>query len=235
MFKSHWLKNIEDIEPHEVLLDTLAKKREEDGGVSEKKIEVPLLRRILQGFFIFCFLIIFGLFVKTFQFQIIEGEDFLAQAEQNRFIFYKTQAGRGVIYDKNMNQLVLNEISFDLVFQNSSFSKDENERKRILKEISEATGISKEDLKSKIDAEEEVIVENLSHESLVILETKIEELLGFEIKQSFVRRYLDGEDFSHIIGYTSKIKSEEIKADPDAYSIVDYVVGAGWKAITKMF
>jgi penicillin-binding protein 2 len=223
MFKSRWLKNIEDIEPHEVLLDSLAKRREEEGGVSEKKIEVPLLRRILQGFFIFCFLIISGLFIKTFQFQVIRGQEFLDQAEQNRFIFYKTQAGRGVIYDKNMNQLVSNEISFDLIFQKNYFPEEENEKERVLKEISEAIKISEDELKSKIEAGEEMIVENLDHETLVILETKIENLPGFEIKQSFVRNYADGADFSHIIGYTSKIKQEEIRANPDIYSITDYV------------
>jgi len=30
-----------DIEPHEVLLDSLAKKREAELGLSEKKLEVP--------------------------------------------------------------------------------------------------------------------------------------------------------------------------------------------------
>ncbi len=46
----------EDIEPHEVLLDSLAKKREAEFGLSEKKFEVPLAKKILQSFFIFSLL-----------------------------------------------------------------------------------------------------------------------------------------------------------------------------------
>jgi len=38
----------EDIEPQEVLLDSLAKKREMEDGFSEKKLEVPLLKKILH-------------------------------------------------------------------------------------------------------------------------------------------------------------------------------------------
>ena len=42
-----------DVEPHEILMDKLAKKKEEELGISEKKFEVPLLKKVLQGFFIF--------------------------------------------------------------------------------------------------------------------------------------------------------------------------------------
>lgn len=50
----------EDIEPQEVLLDKLAQKREVDLGISEKKFEVPLLKKILEGlFFFFCYIISF--------------------------------------------------------------------------------------------------------------------------------------------------------------------------------
>jgi hypothetical protein len=64
----------EDIEPHEILLDSLAKKKEEEWGISGKKIEVPLYRKILQGFFVFCFLLILVLFARTFQLQVLQGK-----------------------------------------------------------------------------------------------------------------------------------------------------------------
>ena len=54
----------EDIEPHEILLDSLARKKEKEFGLSEKKFEIPLLRKIIQGFFLFCFLLICFLFFK---------------------------------------------------------------------------------------------------------------------------------------------------------------------------
>jgi len=105
----------EDIEPHEILLDSLAEKEEKQLGLSEKKFEVPLLKKIIQGLFIFCFLVISLLLFKTFQLQVIEGKNFNQLAEKNKFIIHQIQAERGVIYDKNMEQLVFNKSTFDLV------------------------------------------------------------------------------------------------------------------------
>ena len=76
----------EDIEPHEILLDSLVQRKEKETGSSERKLEVPLLKKILQGFFLCCFLIIFLLFAKTFQFQVVEGKKYAEMAaEQYQF------------------------------------------------------------------------------------------------------------------------------------------------------
>jgi len=213
-----------DIEPHEVLLDSLAKKREAELGLSEKKLEVPLLKKILQGLLIFSFILILILFGKTIQLQVVEGKNLSALSEKNKFIIHQIQAERGVIYDKNLNQLVFNWPSFDLVCQNTDWeNKKEEEKDKILKEISEITKKNFEELKQKIEKGEDLIVENLDHQTLIILETKIGELPGFRIEQNPIRYYPDGETISHLIGYTGKIKSEELKAAPEFYTISDYI------------
>jgi len=213
-----------DIEPHEVLLDSLAKKREAELGLSEKKLEVPLLKKILQGLLIFSFILILILFGKTIQLQVVEGKNLSALSEKNKFIIHQIQAERGVIYDKNLNQLVFNWPSFDLVCQNTDWeNKNEEEKDKILKEISEITKKNFEELKQKIEEGEDLIVENLDHQTLIILETKIGELPGFRIEQNPIRYYPDGRTISHLIGYTGKIKSEELKAAPEFYTISDYI------------
>jgi len=213
-----------DIEPHEVLLDSLAKKREAELGLSEKKLEVPLLKKILQGLLIFSFILILILFGKTIQLQVVEGKNLSVLSEKNKFIIHQIQAERGVIYDKNLNQLVFNWPSFDLVCQNTDWeNKNEEEKDKILKEISEITKKNFEELKQKIEEGEDLIVENLDHQTLIILETKIGELPGFRIEQNPIRYYPDGRTISHLIGYTGKIKSEELKAAPEFYTISDYI------------
>ena len=130
----------EDIEPHEILLDKLAQRKEEELGISEKKFEVPLLKKILEGFLVFAFCLILILFAKTFQLQTIEAKNLSALAEENKFIFYRIQAARGVIYDRNLNQLVSNFSSFDLVCLKSDLPIKDSERDKVLKEISQITG-----------------------------------------------------------------------------------------------
>lgn len=216
----------EDIEPHEVLLDSLAKKRERELGISEKKLEVPLMKKILQGFFVFCILLILGLFLKTIQFQIFEKEKYLALAENNKFIINKIRAERGVIYDKNLKQLVFNKSSFDLICEKINLPEDETEKEKVINELSLLLKKEPQSIKDKIK-KEETISENISQEDLVLLETKIEEFPGFKIVNNSIREYDNGPVFSHVLGYTGKIGSEELKNNPEFYSINDYIGVSG--------
>ena len=218
-----------EIEPHEVLLDKLAKKKEEELGISQKKFETPLFKRVFQGFFYFSILLLFLLFLRTFQFQVIEGKELSILAFENRYIFHKIQAQRGVIYDRNLKQLVFNRPSFDFVCEKNNLPQEGYERKRVLNEVSQILKIKPESLEKIIReaAESEnftfPVFQNLDNMTLLILETRIGELPGFEISENSIREYKEGETFSHLIGYMGKIKTEELRGESEFYSIFDYV------------
>jgi len=201
------LRHREEIEPHEILLDSLAQKKEKESGVSEKKFEVPLQKKVLMALFIFAIFSNLIFFAKTFQFQIIEGKELKALSEENKFKLYQIQAERGVIYDRNFNQLVSNLPGFDLVCEIEKLPQLDSEKLNVLKEVSLVLQKNFEDLKTEIEKSKTptiTISENLSHEKLIILETKIKELPGFQIKNNTVRDYRDGPLFSHLIGYKRK-------------------------------
>lgn len=216
----------EDIEPQEVLLDSLAQKKEEELGISEKKFEVPLSQRTLQGFLVISLILIFTLFGKNFQLQVNEHKNLSALAEGNKFKIYQIRAERGVVYDRAGNQLVWNIPSFDLVLDIRDLPKDEDEKLKVLKEVSGIIKKSLEELKIKIEKSENsqvLISENLSHQALIILETKIDELPGFKIERNWIKDYKKGESFAHLIGYTGKITAIELKENPENYSMFDWV------------
>ncbi|MCJ7786954.1 penicillin-binding protein 2, partial [Patescibacteria group bacterium] len=231
----------EDIEPQEVLLDSLAQKREEDLGISEKKIEVPLSKKVLSTFYIVFLILILILFAKTFQLQLLNGEKLSALAEKNKFIIYSIQATRGVIYDKDGNQLVFNKPSFDLAYtdaQKLRICLQQNSDSSLcpeLKTLEEVSLIIKREigeLKEEIEKSElptVIFSKNLDHQTLILLEAKIasNELPGFQIERNFVRDYKEGPSFAHLIGYIGEINAEELKADPENYSIFDYVGRTG--------
>jgi penicillin-binding protein 2 len=201
-----------EIEPHEVLLDSLAKKREEELGISEKKFEVPISRSLNLIFYLSIFILLV-LLLRSFQFQILEKEYFRKQAESNRYIFHKISAQRGVIYDRNLNQLVFNREVFSLICKKELLPIDIKERERILEKISQILKIDKELIKEKIENEDSpvFIANSLDLSTLIILETKIDEFPGFEIVQTSIRDYPEGEVFSHIIGYLGKVSAQELK------------------------
>jgi len=171
-----------DIEPQEIFLDQLA------------RLEIPLSKKILKGVLLFFIIFLFVLFVKTFQFQVLENKKYSVLADENKFIFHSIKAERGVIYDSQGNQLVFNEPGFDLVLDKNKLPEDESERMRVLKEVEEIT-------KGNYD--------NLDHQTLVLLETKIAQFPGFQIEQNSIRYYKEGSIFAHLIGYTGKESDEE--------------------------
>ncbi|MDO8424546.1 MAG: penicillin-binding transpeptidase domain-containing protein, partial [bacterium] len=220
----------EDIEPNEILLDRLAKRKEEEFGLSEKKFETPLFKRVIEGLFVFSVLVLFLLFAKTFQLQVVKNKDFLAQAEANKFIYYKIRAERGVIYDQNLNQLVFNEPSFDLILEKNKLPSSESERSAVLTEVANILKTNPEELKGKVEGSKDfqaLISENLDNPTMIILETKIKDLPGFKVENNTRRQYIDGEVFSQIMGYNGKITSEELANDSELYSIFYYVGRAG--------
>lgn len=219
----------EDIEPQEVFLDSLARKKEEEMGLSERKLEVPLSRQIIKGFYIFFLLMIFIFFLKTFQLQIIEGETFSSLANDNKTRIIQIPTERGVIYDRFSNILVKNLPSFDLVCDKRDLPQDKEERLQVLKEISEIIKKDFSQLEREI-AESEfnqvLFLENIPHDVLILLETKITKLSGCKIEENTVRDYISASTFSHLIGYMGKINSEELKILP-GYSITDYIGKTG--------
>jgi len=214
-----------EIEPHEIFLDRLAQEREEEFN---QKIEVPIVKRkffVLKIIFLFLFLVLLG---KTFQFQIYENSKFEELARNNRERIYQIQAPRGIIYDRNMKQLVFNKPAYDLVCDKRDLSKNPLER---LEKIETVASIIKEDpetLQARIEEGDFPLVlvsENLAHETLIVLEAKINELFGFQIKENTIREYTD-KNLSHVLGYTGKVTRDDLNNNPN-YFITDYIGRSG--------
>ena len=121
-----------EIELQEILLDSLAQKKEKEIGIFEKRLETPLSRRILLGFWVSFLILLFVLFGKTFQLQVLEGKTLTARSAENEFIIHSIQSERGVIYDQNLKQLVFNKPSFDLICEGKVVAKDLDHQNLIL-------------------------------------------------------------------------------------------------------
>ncbi|GAH00394.1 unnamed protein product, partial [marine sediment metagenome] len=156
----------------------------------------------------------------------MENRKFTALANENKFLIYSIKAARGVIYDSNGNQLVFNKSSFDLILNKQELPSSNSEKTEVLKRVSEIIKENLRDLEKRINEAKDqnvIILENLDHQTLILLETKITQLQGFKIEQNEIREYKDGSSFAHLIGYTGKIGKEELKENPEVYSSFDYV------------
>ncbi len=85
---------------------------------------------------------VFGYYVfKLFTLQIIEGEAYLAKAEENRISEISVQTKRGNIYDRNGYVLARNVPSYNVTITPAYLPADEGAVQQIYRELSEIIGV----------------------------------------------------------------------------------------------
>jgi len=182
-----------DLEPQEILLDALSAKREVEMGC----FEVPLSQMILKIIFAIFVLLSLVLVVKAYQYQIVDYAKYNQLSSRNQFIKRYLNSNRGIIYDRNYKQIVLNTVTFDITCAKADF--DDAKLERI------ATLVKKDfnELKSGLkDLNNEIVVyKNLSQDDLVLAYAQIADVSGCQVAKREVRQYQDAIDFAHIIGY----------------------------------
>lgn len=184
---------MKDLEISEVFLDA---KRKEIFTQIEK--DLPKKPEKIFLFFIFLsFLILAG---RLFHLSVLSNLYFSERAIKNQYLLKEFQTERGVIFDRNLEQLVFNEIRFDLWLDREKLEDEEK-----LKEVEKFLGI--EGLKEKIkeDGRNEILLfQNLNQKQVLQVEGNKEKFPFLKIKKVETRFYKDGPVFSHILGYTRR-------------------------------
>lgn len=219
-----------EIELQEIFLDRLTRQKEEEsGGGEEKRLEVPLAKWILGVLYVSFFLMIAAFFGKAFYLQTFTAAELREKAQLNTVRSFPLQSERGVMYDSSMKQLVRNKPSFDFVCDNRYLPQGRYKREKAVRRISEVFGMPFEKLRADFEQvlQPEVLVEeNLSHEQLILAETRIHELEGCEIQKNTIREYVEDPSLSHVLGYTAKISVEELQNLP-SYFVTDQIGRTG--------
>ena len=158
---------------------------------------------------------------RTAFLQLYQGEHYRAVAEGNRIRLRDSKAIRGIIYDRNMVQLVENSPSFSLAAIPVDLPKDPQVRQAMVQEIFNITDKPIEETARLLFPEKPiysyqpiVIAENLQGDQAVLTRILSSKYNGLVLKIDSTRHYLlssTTQSFSHILGYQGKI--EESKLD----------------------
>lgn len=218
-------ESIGDVETHEVFLDTLAKNKEEEFGLTEKRLEVKIKERIILVIFGIFLLIVTVFFGKTLYLQVWQGKKMAAAAQGNKGKMSLIRPERGIVYDSNFKKLITNSPAYDLVCDKRNFSVSSQESLRQVMLLSELLEQKVEDLESVIGASDEskvLLAENIDHEKLLILEAHLKDLPDCQIEKNTVRNYVMGPVFSHVLGYTGRVTKDNLEV-LENYSASDYI------------
>ncbi|MDO8577485.1 MAG: penicillin-binding protein 2 [Candidatus Wildermuthbacteria bacterium] len=217
-------KNFE-LEPQEVIVDSFARKKLEEGFFQERKLEVPLSKTALRVFFGAFLLMLLVFFSKTLSLQAFSGTDYSELARKNVARETFLTPDRGIILDQNLVSLVVNLPSFDFVCDKRDMPLSSFEKESILKNASELLSQDFNSFKKEFDENPNPLMllgENLSHESLVLLNVREKDFPGCQVFENKKREYAKGDVFAHLLGYTAKISRDEL-GGLAGYSPVDQI------------
>lgn len=223
------IKNLEseELKPEETLADALS---------IHPTIEKPINREVFNVFYVTT-LIILGFFVlKSFQFQILNGERFTEFAEQNSLSRYQLLPFRGLIYDSQGRALAENVAVFDLIAVHRLLPQSEEELKNNIKSVSTIIGKSVESLDKIFEDNKDnasfLIKNDLSKEEAARIKTLS---LPYLFVVTNVRRYYpDGMASAHLLGNTAKVTPEDLNKD-DYFLLTDRMGRSGLEAQYEQF
>ncbi|MDK2949137.1 MAG: penicillin-binding protein 2 [Patescibacteria group bacterium] len=217
-------KKSQDIDTEEIFLDALEHKKDKGAYT----METALSQRIFQLTFGLFFLVIIFFLFYSLKLQVFSYENYSAKAEENKYLSKQINAQRGIIYDRSMNQLAFNSQQFELICY-----VDGTLREKEVREVARILEIPFYELMEKINQKESgklLIARDIGKDKAIVLKTKEKELSAFELVTKNTREYLDGNNFSHILGYVSgdtfdgeagieKQYNEYLKEDPGVLHI----------------
>lgn len=204
----------------EVLLDD----RSKTSGKIDNYFEAKKIKNLQKIFFSITII----LFAQLAYLQFVKGGYYSSISEKNYIRTTKVRSARGIIYDRNMSQIVYNVPVFDLAIIPADFFKDRGQIEIKKEELAAILDISSEDFENKIKSvsptsyQSFLIMENIQKEKALIIDEKIKHMAGVKLENSAIRKYIDGQYFSSIIGYSGRISQKELEKNPD-YLFTDII------------
>jgi penicillin-binding protein 2 len=158
------------------------------------------------------------LFFRLWNLQVLSGDEYLAEAQNNRTREIKVIAPRGDILDRDGEVLVDNRTSLALQLNTSKLPEDPAEEKAELARLGDLAHMSLRKVRRTIAEEEEVAAgapvtlrRDVGFELIAYIEENQEEFPGVSVERVFVRRYPDGTRAAHVVGSVGEISDEELK------------------------
>lgn len=158
------------------------------------------------------------LFFRLWNLQIISGDEYLAEAKNNRTRELKVIAPRGDILDRDGNVLVDNRTSLALQLNTAKLPEDPAEERAELARLGELAHMSLRKVRRTIAESEEVAAgapvtlrRDVGYDLIAYVEENQDEFPGVAVERVFVRHYPNGAMAAHVLGSVGEIEEEELK------------------------
>src|SRR5918996_4804350 len=209
--------------------------------LNEGRLDLPRSRARFISFGVAAVLMFAVLGGRLFQLQVVNGEQYAAQAAATRTITVPLRAPRGLVFDREGRPVVVNVPSWTVKVRPADLPKDG--AARVLRRVAELTDSKAATLRSRLNAyhgspfDLVPIARGVSRRASLLIGEESQTLPGVVVEVEPVRRYLDekgrtdGKLLSHVLGYVGPINATEFAdLQDDGYLRDDLIGRAGIEA-----
>ncbi|MCR4428297.1 MAG: penicillin-binding protein 2 [Caldiserica bacterium] len=164
------------------------------------------------AFALLCFFVLFVLWGRLFYLQVVKGEEFQVQSEENRTRLVSTPAIRGAIYDRNGVCLAKDQPTYSVKIVPDDFKEE------ALPVLSSILSMPVEEIRAKLSEnslppwEPYSLRSGLGEDVAQKIEEQHLKLPGVILQVEPKRVYPFNNLFSHIVGYVGEISREELSS-----------------------
>lgn len=178
-----------------------------------------------------------AIFIRLFDLQVVRGETYLEQAEENRIRPEILRAHRGRLLDRNGLVLADNAPAYQLSFdpRDKAFRRKEARLEEVARELARLLDRDAEELVREVEKARRAglppltLARSLDFATLSAVEERMDHLPGVEVRPEPARRYPHGTLAAHLIGYLGEVSETELEqmGEESAYRRGDLIGRSG--------
>ena len=172
---------------------------------------------VLGGIALVMFAIVF---LRLWYLEVLSGDKYLAEAQNNQVREFTVQAPRGEITDREGELLVDNRTALELQVKTTELPRTKERRNLLFRRLSQAVGMSPEQIRKQIRVQTKelpsspvTLKRDVPFELVYFLRENQERFPGVSVERVYVRAYPRGTLAAHLLGYVREVDEEELK-DP---------------------
>jgi penicillin-binding protein 2 len=172
---------------------------------------------ILGGVALIAFAVIF---FRLWYLQVLSGDKYVAEAQNNQLRKIKVQAPRGEIVDREGRVLVRNRVGLAVKITPDKFPEDESERAELYRRLGRVLDMRPRRIERRVEQQfkelpfsKATVKQDVDRSIVMYIEERKENFRGVEVEPVFLREYPHGEIGAHLFGYVGEVSEEQL-GDP---------------------
>jgi penicillin-binding protein 2 len=157
------------------------------------------------------------IFFRLWYLQVLSGDKYVAEAQNNQLREIKVQSPRGEIVDRHGEVLVRNRVGYAVKVTPDRLSEDEGERRRLYRRLARLLRMRPAVIERRVNGQFDelpfstaTVKQDVSRDVMMYIGERREHFRGVEVEPVFLREYPHREIGAHLFGYLGEVNREEL-------------------------